>query len=243
MTGLNLGLGLTKGAGEAPSAFLPTDIANLGVWFDASDTATITESSDLVSQINDKSGNGRNGTQSIEGDKPLTNTSTINSLNVLTYAGGQDSLDYDGTFLIGTDYTVFVVEKRTTLGVGWFCSGTVGSNNNNLLFGYTTSTNQIFSQWTNDLNFNDAGLNASVARAWTYSLDSTAGRELRLDNVSKATIVTTDQLTGYTNAAWGSTRIGLFSIIGDMAEFLVYTRNLSDTEKASIQTYFSRWGL
>lgn len=43
-------------------AFVPTDIANCGMWFDANDSGSITHSAGLVSQWNDKSGNARHVT-------------------------------------------------------------------------------------------------------------------------------------------------------------------------------------
>jgi len=52
---------------------------------DASDESTITESSTLVSQWDDKSGNNRNFFQSIELDKPKTGINNINGLNIINF--------------------------------------------------------------------------------------------------------------------------------------------------------------
>ena len=56
----------------------------LCLWLDSSDAATITESSGVVSQINDKSGEGNNFTAI---GSPVTNASITNSLNVIDFNG------------------------------------------------------------------------------------------------------------------------------------------------------------
>jgi hypothetical protein len=55
-------------------------------WYDASDTSTITASSGVVSQVNDKSGNNFHLEVLTAGKTgPKTGTQTLNSLNVLTW--------------------------------------------------------------------------------------------------------------------------------------------------------------
>lgn len=68
--------------------FSPTDLAGLVAWYDASDTATITDSGGAVSQWDDKSGNAHHATQGSGSNKPTTGTRTQNGLNVLDFDGG-----------------------------------------------------------------------------------------------------------------------------------------------------------
>lgn len=58
------------------------------LWLDATDDSTITASSGLVSQINDKSGNGRNFTASSTA-RPTLTSNGLNGSNVLTFGGSQ----------------------------------------------------------------------------------------------------------------------------------------------------------
>ena len=71
----------------ATASFVPTDIAGLVAWYDASDAGSITESSGAVSQWDDLSGNGYHLTQSTGSLQPTTGTRTQNGLNVLDFAG------------------------------------------------------------------------------------------------------------------------------------------------------------
>lgn len=71
----------------AGGSWSPLDLPNLMGWWDPSDTATITQTLGLVSQIDDKSGNGFHWTQGTALNQPITGTRTINSLNVLDFDG------------------------------------------------------------------------------------------------------------------------------------------------------------
>lgn len=71
------------------------------LWLDASDSATITASSGLVSQWNDKSGNSNNFTATGVA-RPTTNTRTINSLNTLDFNGSNNFLSSGSQFMTGT---------------------------------------------------------------------------------------------------------------------------------------------
>lgn len=48
-----------SGGYRIPSAIAPTDVSGLFAWYDATNSANVTQSSGLVSQLNDISGNGR----------------------------------------------------------------------------------------------------------------------------------------------------------------------------------------
>ena len=82
---------LLGGGGSAP--FTPASISGLMSWYDASDTATITDAgAGAVSQWNDKSGNGFHVSQGTALFRPTTGTRTVNSLNVIDFDGTNDSL-------------------------------------------------------------------------------------------------------------------------------------------------------
>jgi len=93
-----------------PGGWTPASI-NTALWLDASDSATITESSGAVSQWNDKSGNGRNATASSTA-RPTTGTRTINSLNVLDFNGSSNQMTFATAPMSGTSsgMAVYVVQ-------------------------------------------------------------------------------------------------------------------------------------
>jgi len=66
--------------------FDPDSIDGLGVWYDASDNSTITESSNRVSQWDDKKGSA-DLSQSTSGDQPLLVEEDQNGLDVIDFDG------------------------------------------------------------------------------------------------------------------------------------------------------------
>jgi len=60
-------------------------LISTALWLDAADASTITTSGSEVTQIDDKSGNGRNFTGT-SGSRPTTGTATQNSKNVLSFS-------------------------------------------------------------------------------------------------------------------------------------------------------------
>ena len=94
--------------------FSPTQLANLFAWFDASDAATITESSGAVSQWSDKSGNARHVTQSTAGAKPTYSaTGLAGTQPGITFDGGDKLENTTFTLASGTLIHAFVVMRPT----------------------------------------------------------------------------------------------------------------------------------
>ena len=65
----------------------PATLASLELWLDASDTSTITHTTNAVSQWSDKSGNGEHVVQSTAANKPSTGTSMLAGKNVVSFYG------------------------------------------------------------------------------------------------------------------------------------------------------------
>lgn len=112
--GLSENNGLSGGSGG--SSFNPASIPNLMVWADPADTATVTVASDVVSQINDKSGNSYNFTSATASQRPgYGATWTSNGKNLLHGDGVNDGMNINsGLYSIGTGpFTLFMVTRKT----------------------------------------------------------------------------------------------------------------------------------
>lgn len=84
----------TNTAGSA-SVLSNAIIALLAVlWLDPSDETSIIDASNLVSQINDKSGNNYHAVQATTAAQPLTKTATLNGKNVLAFDGTDDRMTF-----------------------------------------------------------------------------------------------------------------------------------------------------
>lgn len=67
-------------------AYDPLSIAGCQAWYDFADPTTITQSSNKVSQANDKSGNGRNLTQATGANQPTWGKAYLNGKRYLLFA-------------------------------------------------------------------------------------------------------------------------------------------------------------
>jgi hypothetical protein len=113
---------------------VPSELAGLQLWLDASDTTTITEAGGSVSQWNDKSGNGNNVTQGTGALQPTTGVSTVNGLNVLNFAGDLLSAATAATWKFMHDGTVWFI------GAVWQAGTTANPNVAYGLFGTNASS-------------------------------------------------------------------------------------------------------
>jgi len=244
------------------TGFNPRSIANLALWLDASNTASLTFNATTVSEWRDLSGNGRHFAQSTAGSQP--GTGTLNGLRTLTSTGA--------AFMTGNAATLGVARN-----VGGLTMIVVGTETNTL--GGSTYTMMSFSVSAS------AGARAAIVRvSSTASFQFAAGgRRLDADsfalagsaaNQSAAATVLVgtfdyansdaflhkdgtlagSNLTFQTNgntADTDSQGVGLFAsptgtnlMSGSIAEVIVYQRSLTAAERQRIERALARkWGI
>jgi hypothetical protein len=232
------------------SGFTPRSISGLAAWWDASDDATITLDTG-VSVWADKSGNGRNATQSVSNNRPARDT-TINGRSVLTFDGTNDSLDFTG--VARTVETMFaVVQQRdaaadtanasrygTILGAASNSRGLLVRNqynNDNFLFdpafnGFTLGVNRIVAvvAWLGSSG--DVPLAVYVLRR-----NGTSGMQGWINTTSLGTATTSESQT-LDRIGRSATSTSYF--VGQMAEILIYDRAILDAERLRITDYLMR---
>lgn len=226
--------------------FQPTQLAGLGLWLDAADTDTITDSVDFVSQWDDKSTNGRDATQFTMTNQPLTNTLTMNGLNVITFDGSNDFFDFDGTFLAGTDYTIFFVEQRSSSKSNNLFTGVTGGPpiaNTILILGYTSNIAITHEQFSNGYEIPVPAFTVKIPRIHTFTQNSVSGKKYYQDGGQQGSDANTDPMISYLNATIGGFA-GIAFYEGDIAEIIIYPRTLPDSERGQIDVYLSdKWGI
>lgn len=84
---------VARSAGRWTGNWTPANIAT-ALWLDAADSSSITESGGAVSQWNDKSGNGRNATQSTNGNQPTYNATQENGKGAVIFNGSSRQLTF-----------------------------------------------------------------------------------------------------------------------------------------------------
>lgn len=118
--GFPQGLGLSSGlfGFSLPSYIFrqPWTPANITtqLWLDAADSSTITLDGGAVSQWGDKSGNGRNATQTTAANRPVVLSANINGLNVLSFDNSNDAMTTNWNSTATNNYMIFSVANLNT---------------------------------------------------------------------------------------------------------------------------------
>ncbi len=234
----------------------PLDLDGLQLWLDASDSSTITESGDDVSQWDDLSGGGNNATQSTGLDQPKTNTETINRLNAIDFDGTDHWMDgtaldvSTGVFSISI---VFEPDSVTgTQGVFAIFKGTGDSrirfetSGALVLVAAASSSGDLAARQTGSILVVDTPLLATAV--YDGGLDHT-NIKIYIDGVRQDNAgVNVGSFTGVTASTElyevGARQGGILLLIGSIGEVIVTNTTWDDTIRQRVeQRLMSRWGL
>ena len=232
-------------------SFVPSNISDLELWLEA-DTGITLDGSNKVSQWLDLSGNGNHASQSNAGVRPTISPTS-------TQIDGKTSVRFDGIaqWLSGAideavstdDFTIFIVHRKgvnsnpgavfnindpTTSvngapGLEWVITGS-GNNYNVGMNPIGTSGNAC------NIYFNNRVANQYILT--TLSRDGTAleNRTFGRGGNSLKSIATQDYASNPVSSYVLGKQSGIAGFFsGDIYQVLVYSRNLSDTEKAEVQ--------
>jgi hypothetical protein len=221
------------GLETTPSISVPTSISGLGLWLDAADTASMTFSGASVTQWNDKSGNGRNYATYVT--PPVYASADGGGV---TFSNGQTLYNSDSWSGNGASVDIFVVSTpwaftqyndwRTLLrGAGHhiiieYNSARLGFYNSGFYqFGSLTlgNTKSLLYVTVNSAFVSSAALNGTSALS----------------------------LAGGTQASWYQPFYWIGGVDqsqpwGTINELLIYSRNLSTTERQDVESYLAnKW--
>lgn len=235
----------TSFARTSINRFLPSDISGLKLWLDADDLATITkDGSDLVSQWDDKSGEGNDVSQATGSKQPLWVDSVQNGRPIIRFDAVDDFLNRT-TFVNGAlsqTNTIFIVAKMPPN----------STNDNGVVFDGETSRHLFLHLGVAGVSdyFIFAGTNLTA----TTTVDSTnillytlvfnsSSSSLRK---SKTGILSGDAGTGTFNGVTLGAPTTLTDSFSDpdIAEMLVYNAALSTADRDTVEDHLTtKWGV
>ena len=223
----------------------PNILRGLSLWLDSSDTSTITEAAGLVSQWDDKSGNGNNATQGTESLQPTTNATTQNSKNVLDFDNG-DSLTLPSALhsIPNGDNTLFIVGLHAATAVNDYYIGMTESGAGRYYYRANADGDGV-------LGLNRTGDSSAVAVAsagdafhlGTFFRSGTT-QSISVDSGTPVTNTSGLSESGIDAATIGSKAGAGSFLLGSIAEIIIYSRALSTAEISAVETYLSnKWGI
>jgi hypothetical protein len=232
-------------------------IKNLGLWLETSLSRSFTESelidNSAISTWNDNNqrvSEYNNATQSTEANKPLLIHNGINDvLPVVRFDGVNDFLNFDGSFLVGTDYTIFVVEqRRSSVANNYFIGATTSVTNGNLILGYFSDTVLRHSQFgsSTEINITVSAYSKPTPKihCFTHGSASSAGKRYwgnGVNEVSNNSASRRINLSALTQATIGRRMTSSTSYYnGDIAEVIMFSRLLTTEERVEIERYLGK---
>ena len=224
--------------GTDTTPFSPDDVAGLIVWLDADDASTITEVSNVVSQWDDKSGEGNDVSQAVEADKPLLVAAAHNGKNTIRFDGSTEYLQR-ATFVNSTatqQVHIFIVCTMPSGTTGDLDVLDAGAASNRILFGRAATFYRLLAgvdlqSGTNNVAFAQFNLVANGSSSIIRRNKSDVGTG----------DAGTNGLNGITLAAQFN---GLANADIDICEVLIYDASVSTGDRDSIETYLQdKWGV
>ncbi|NCT41392.1 MAG: hypothetical protein GW778_07015 [Alphaproteobacteria bacterium] len=223
-------------ANQRSASEIPTQIGGLQLWLDASDQASITQAGGAVIQWDDKSGHGFHATQATGADQPLTNSDTLNGLNVIQYAN--DFLNIPPT---SYKTLIFAVKSLNMLGISPIVGGS-GSFDNEYVF---VNSNKLDA----DYDISVDGSAGKIANVYFGEGRSGYGDNINLGNTNaqneSAAIWAVDYTTtNHADYIGAFGQGGTTKLSGKIAEMMFYDRRLSPQEFNLIGQYLAdKWSL
>lgn len=241
----------TACSNQATPFVTPASYPGLSMWYDASDTSTITGSP--VSQWNDKSGNGNHLIQPTAGQRPTTGT-LVNTRNSITFAGnnGASSQWMYVTGVTNSPNTVFVVFKSATASWadwdGWFSWRSVSSDkvSNSGSSGGVHGVNGTGLVYTTGTSLTVRTDGVGGALAASFNDFNTGVGFLTAINANAHLVAYTDDITSTTNnfvvGADSFSAVGARHANGNLCEIIVYNWALGLTEIRFVEAYLiAKW--
>jgi hypothetical protein len=203
-------------------------LISTALWLDAADASTITkDGSDLVSQWNDKSGNGRNATASLTA-RPTYSATAFNSKPGLTFDGSNDNMSFSR-----------VSNFRTYIGLLSWTDKTgdyrpvLGDSSTYDFHGALASSDELF-----DLNTSASVRNGDK---WINGTAQSAGNLLTRYTTPTVHVI---QTTAGVQANQFQDRVVSRFFYGTYAELILVSDALSTLTRQKIEGYLAhKWGL
>jgi hypothetical protein len=198
-------------------------ILTASLWLDFADATTLTTSGGVISQITDKSGNGRTASQATSSNRPTVGTVNSKSCMVSTsaqYLELQNKISTVRSF-------VAVVQFTTTTGLQFIVGDSTtfdfhGDSSSSVLGGFASSLVTGGSGWTNGASTAPLSMVKSSSTS-VYIFNTTGSVSIKQFSADR-------QISGR-------------GIIGNTCEIIAFTSTLADLDREKLEGYLAhKWG-
>ena len=222
-----------------PTATTPDQFTGLTLWLKAD--AGVIQTGGAVSQWQDQSGNAVVVSQVAGPSQPTLVTGAIGGQPAIQFNDASSQcMQFDGSFLIGTAYSIISVIKITApknsnihIGAG------INSLNAGIALGYLTTTAYTHSHYQGaDVAFNSTASGAGEIFSNTFSATTLKVHTYKnglLESLGSGPGMAS--LSAFSPAYLGRNMTNYFR--GDIAEIIIYNKELTDDERQGVELYLS----
>jgi len=224
------------------TGFNPRSIANIALWLDANDSASVTIETG-VKVWADKSGGANNFTQDTLNNQP-SYSATLNGKNVISFNGTSHQLNNLTNIINAANVTMFVVGQRNSGSFGGYITSMDSSGSGDASPAVLINSTNVAvrgdsgSVATGGGGFTGPSVITGVVSSWAPSL------------YLGGTLVQSQAAGGTPGPSNTKTSIGTYRIAaanwlnGYIGEIICYTRVLSTTERQTVERHLGKkWGL
>lgn len=220
-------------------------IKNLSLWYEstmessfaeaeAEDGQLVTNWYDINSQSSYKTNAAGSGNS-----RPTYRENVFNSLPALRFDGAGDHMNIaDGSFLVGTNYTIFIVCQRRTGNASYV----LGGNSASFSVGYYHASGAIsFFSGGSGILYDLPTYTVPEPTIVTASFETGALRMWVNGGVNpdEDFITDVDPLTAWVSPAIGHVN-GNYYFNGDVAEIIIFSRLLKTDERQAVESYLGK---
>lgn len=245
-----IGIGVGTDTQPAQRGFTPTQVGGTLLWLDAADSNTLfqtvggaaaTADGNPVGEWKDKSGNGRNGTNTLTG-RPMLKTGIYNGRNTIRFNGTSTFLSLPNFYNLGTDdYTAFIVTKVNTPAAFTVIFEQAAPAGAARFVFFVGSGAQRYQYYHN--TFVGSGILGTSINVIFKAVSNGTNRSFSVNNGTPVSATIADF-----NSTGNFTYLGnsLYNeyLNGDVSEVLFYNKALSAGDQTLIYNYLSaKWGI
>ena len=228
--------------------FTPKSITGCSLWFDATDSSTITLSSGSLTQWNDKSGNGRNLTAVFA--NATVSSAYQNGLNVFNFSGNALYRTAANTAVYPQDVYIIVALKSTTAHVDVLGVGATNSGNfNSLTFGEYTANrwhngSDYFNRTPNCISPTNETSTSFLLIQWSIANGNYLIRRNGTQLVQTATYSWTLPAGSIFQIGYRHPDNNGVNFSGYIGEIVVFNSQIGTTDRQNVEAYLAqKWGL
>jgi hypothetical protein len=238
------------------------DRSNLQLWLDAADTRFLfsdvsakqfASHGDPVAFWADKSGNNRNARQNDENLMPVVNNELAIGGRPSLYFNNVEYLEFDGSFVVGSDYSIAsLVARSSSRAFNVYLGGTGTGSNNNLHLLWRMNDRLAHHHWGNDYFATVPPYDGSLeGEIHIMELRQTQSPHRRL--FKNGSLLNTRNTSNTINS-WDGSAIGRYidanspssfnhRFEGYVSEMIMHNRALTESERIIIENYkAAKWG-